>query len=442
MEIIFLIIGLTLGALIGWLVGKKTSSQSHSNADEINILREEKGMLNGRLEKATEVFKELQVKLETLSTQKDELLSENAKLNSDYENISLKLNDQKAELETLQEKFNKDFQLIANSILKNNSAEFAESNQKRLDEILTPLKEKIQSFEDKVESKYEKEFKERTSLIEQIKSLKDLNIQMSEEAQNLTKALKGDNKTQGNWGEFILEKVLENSGLINGEEYQTQHSTTNDDGARIQPDIIINLPDNKHIVVDSKVSLVAYQNYMNCEDKAEQEIHLKNHVLSVKNHIKGLSEKEYASAYGINSPDFVLLFIPIESSFGIAMRADNDLYQYAWDRKIVIVTPSTLLATLKTIKSVWNNEKQTKNALEIARQAGALHDKFVGFVEDLQKIEKGIESTKKAYDGAMNKLKDGSGNLVNATLKLEKLGAKTKKSMPSDVINDNNIELE
>ena len=436
MDILFLIIGLALGALIGWLIGKKTSNQLTTDSNELNNLREEKGTLSGRLEKATEVFKEIQIKLEDISKQKDLLLAENAQLRNENQNLDKNLVQHKEEIEKLQEKFNKEFQLIADKILKQNSNEFAESNQKRLDEILSPLKEKIQSFEKKVEDKHIKDVEGRTSLIEQIKSLEKLNSKMSDDAQNLAKALKGDNKAQGNWGELILEKVLESSGLVEGEEYKTQHSTSNEEGNRLQPDVIINLPDNKHIVVDSKVSLNAYQDYVNSDTKEEQEIHLKKHLLSVKTHIKGLSEKEYASAYGINSPDFVLLFIPIESSFGLAMRADNELYQYAWDKKIVIVTPSTLLATLKTIKSVWNNEKQTKNAIEIARQAGSLHDKFVGFVEDLQKIEKGIDSTKKAYDSAMNKLKEGSGNLVNSTLKLEKLGAKTKKSLPNEFIDE------
>ncbi len=426
MEILFLIIGLILGAVIGWLLVKK----------DVAKLKEEKGELAGRISNSETVFREQKQQLSELNQLKDKLIAENAQLKNQNENLDKNLLQYKQEIEQLQEKFNKEFQLIADRILKQNSNEFAESNQKRLDEILTPLKEKIQSFEKKVEDKHLKDIEGRTSLIEQIKSLEKLNSKMSEEAQNLTKALKGDNKIQGNWGELILEKVLESSGLIKGEEYETQHSTTNEEGSRVQPDVVINLPESKHIVIDSKVSLNAYQEYINAENSSEQETHLKNHLISVKSHIKGLSEKNYASAYGINSPDFVLLFIPIESSFGIAMRADNDLYQYAWDRKIVIVTPSTLLATLKTIKSVWNNEKQTKNALEIARQAGALHDKFVGFVEDLQKIDKGIDNTKKAYDSALNKLKDGNGNLITATIRLEKLGAKTKKNLPSEFIDD------
>ena len=322
-------------------------------------------------------------------------------------------------------------------MLKQNATEFAATNEKRLSEILNPLKENIQQFEKKVDDTYEKDFKDRTKLIEQIQSLEKLNQQMSEEAQNLTKALKGDNKAQGNWGELILEKVLESSGLIKDVEYSTQYSTSNDEGARIMPDVIINLPDEKHIIVDAKVSLVAYQNYINCDDDVEQNTHLKNHVLSVKNHIKGLSEKHYISAKGMDTPDFVLLFMPIESSFGLALRTDNELYQYAWDRKVVIVTPSTLLATLRTVASLWKQEKQTKNALEIARQAGSLHNKFVNFLEDMEKIKRGIDSSTDAYDKAFNKLKSGKGNLIDATRKLEDLGIKTKKQMPEIYLPEN-----
>ena len=426
MEILYLIIGIVLGIIVGWLLAKKQSAK----------LQEENGQLSGRLANAENVFREKKEEIDGLKADKDRLISENSRFKTESEHLRQKLQEQKEEIEQLQEKFTKDFQLIADKILKQNSSEFAESNQKRLDEILNPLKEKIQSFEQKVEEKHIKDLEGRTSLIEQIKSLKELNVQMSEETQNLTKALKGDNKAQGNWGELILEKVLERSGLVKGEEYQTQYSTTNEEGSRVQPDVIVNLPEDKHIVIDSKVSLVAYQNYVNAENDEQQEKYLRSHILSVKNHIKGLSEKDYASAYGINSPDFVLLFIPIESSFAIAMRADNELYQYAWDKKIVIVTPSTLLATLKTVKSVWNNEKQTRNAIEIARQAGALHDKFVGFIDDLDRIQKGIKTSQDAYDNAMKKLSTGKGNLVDATKRLEDLGAKTKKELPKDLLDE------
>ena len=397
----------------------------------------ENGILSGRLKKAEEVFKDQKQKIDEISSQKEQLISEIAHFKATNENLQHRLKEQKGEIEQLQEKFTNEFSLIANKLLKQNSVEFAEANQKRLDQILTPLKENIKSFEQKVDNKYEKELKERSSLIEQIKSLEKLNTQMSEDAHNLTRALKGDNKIQGNWGELILEKVLENSGLIEGEEYEKQHSTTNDEGNRIQPDIVIKLPDDKHIVIDSKVSTNAYQDYIGSEEKEEQETHLKNHLISVKNHIKGLSEKHYMTGKNIDSPDFVLLFMPIESSFGIAMKADNQLYQYAWDRKVVIVTPSTLLATLKTIASVWKQDKQTRNALRIAEESGKLYDKFVNFLEDLEQIEKGLTVSQKAYNGAVNKLKTGSGNLIGKAEKIRILGAKTKKQLSANFLPEN-----
>ncbi len=441
MGIVYLIVGIGIGFLIGKIL-KKDANSEETDTDNSAQLTEELGTLKGRLNAAVENYQEQKNQITTLSEQKVTLVSENSQLKEANNNLTAKLAEHKNEVEQLQKKFTLEFENIANKLLKQNTTDFAESNQKRLSEILNPLKENIKTFEEKVEEKYVKEVKERSALIEQIKSLEKLNTQMSEDAHNLTKALKGDNKAQGNWGELILEKVLESSGLINGEEYKTQHSTTNDEGSRIQPDVVILLPENKHIIVDSKVSLVAYQEYINSEDKDSQESALKNHVISVKSHIKGLSEKHYTTGKGIDSPDFVLLFMPIESSFGLAMKADNQLYQFAWDKKVVIVTPSTLLATLKTIKSVWNNEKQTKNAIEIARQAGALHDKFVGFVEDMEKIKKSLTQSNAAYDKAFNKLKTGNGNLIDATTRIKKLGAKTKKQLPNELLPENDQQLE
>lgn len=445
MEFLYLAAGLILGFVIGFLVKKLQNNSSGNDAESQQIIKEltlENGNLKGRIDSSIEAFRKIETKNNELEQKNSDLISENARLTNAYQNIETKLKEQKVEIAQLQEKFTTEFSLIANKLLKQNATDFAQANEKRLSEILTPLKDNIKQFEKKVDDTYEKDFKDRTKLIEQIQSLEKLNQQMSEEAQNLTKALKGDNKTQGNWGELILEKVLESSGLIKDVEYSTQYSTSNDDGTRIMPDVIINLPDEKHIIVDAKVSLVAYQNYINCDDEVEQESHLKNHVLSVKNHIKGLSEKHYISAKGINTPDFVLLFMPIESSFGLALRADNELYQYAWDRKVVIVTPSTLLATLRTVASLWKQEKQTKNAIEIARQAGALHDKFAGFLKDMESIKKGIDNSQEAYEKAFNKLKSGRGNLIDATKKLEELGAKTKKQMPEIYLPENHEDEE
>lgn len=429
-QILFLVIGLGLGFFIGFLV-KKAGQNTPLNDEELKALTTENTKLATRLENAEQVFKQQKEKEEKLALHNNELIGLSAQLDTQNKNLEEKLTDQKAEIEKLQAKFTLEFQNIANKLLKENSSEFALSNQKRLDEILTPLKENIKAFEKKVEDKYDNELKERTSLIEQIKSLSDLNQQMRTDAQNLTKALKGDSKAQGNWGEFILEKILESSGLRKGEQYETQFTTSNDEGGRMFPDVVIKLPEDKHIVIDSKVSIVAYTNFLEAVTEEEQVICVKAHITSVKSHINGLSEKNYAHAKGINSPDFVLMFLPSEPSFSFTLQSDQSIYNYAWDRKIVLVSPTTLLATLRTITSVWKQENQTKNAIEIAKQSGALYDKFVGFLEDLDKIDRGLVTAKTAYDGAVNKLKTGTGNLVGRVEKLKVLGAKTTKNLPA-----------
>ena len=438
MSILLLIIGIAIGFALGWLL-KKSNTTGNGNTDQ---LKEEIGTLNGRLTAAIDNYKEQKDKIDTLSGQKEQLISENSQLKEANQNLDTKLKEHKQEVEQLQQKFTTEFENIAGKLFKQNSSELVEANQKKLNDILNPLKDNIKNFEKKVDDKYEKELKERTSLMEQIKSLSDLNQEMRKDAQSLTKALKGDSKTQGNWGEFILEKVLESSGLIKGEEYETQHSTTNDEGSRIQPDVVIKLPEDKHIVIDSKVSITAYTNYLESDNEDEKNIQLKAHITSVRNHINSLSEKNYAQAKGINSPDFVLLFMPSEPAFSFTLQADASLYNLAWDKKIVIVSPTTLLATLKTIASVWKQERQTKNAIEIAEESGKLYDKFVGFIEDLEKIEKGLNTSKTAYDSAINKLKTGSGNLITRVEKIRTLGAKTKKQLPNDLLPENEDEIE
>lgn len=377
--------------------------------DELQKKREENIHLVGRLEKAK----------------------------TEYLNLQEKLQTQKAELEEIQKKFTTEFENIASKILKKNSEEFTLANQKNIGEVLTPLKEKILLFEKKVEDTYQKGLKDQTDLKAELKKLYDLNNRISEEASNLTKALKGDVKKQGNWGEVVLERILERSGLNEGDQgYQKQFSDTSDDGKRIQPDVVINLPDNKHIIIDSKVSLIAYERAVNAVADEDRNRHVKEHLFSLKAHIKGLSEKHYQTAKTLNSPDFVLLFIPIEASFSLAIQEDQELFSYAWDQKVVIVSPSTLLATLRTIASIWQQENQTRNALEIARQSGALYDKFVNFIGDLESIGKGIDSTRKSFDQAMNKLHTGSGNLVGRVEKLKKLGAKATRELPQSLLKE------
>ncbi|MFV0365227.1 MAG: DNA recombination protein RmuC [Mangrovibacterium sp.] len=367
---------------------------------------------------------------ENFDTQHTDLLHTQAQ----FKALQEKLAQQQQDMDKLQKKFQMEFENVANKILEVNSEKFTEKNQKNIHEILNPLHEKLKSFEKKVEDTYEKGLKDQTDMKAELKKLQDLNHRISQEAHSLTKALQSDNKKQGNWGEMILDKVLERSGLREGAEYSKQYSAENDEGKRLQPDVVINLPDDKHIIVDSKVSLVAYTNWVNAEDEAEKAACKKAHIASLQAHVKGLSEKHYNNLKGINSPDFVLLFLPIESSFSMAIEGDNDLYGYAWDRKVVIVSPSTLLATLRTVASIWKQENQTRNILEIADAGAKLYDKFVGFVEDMEKIGKGIESTRISYDNAMKKLSEGRGNLVNSTQKLRKLGVKSKKDLPEHML--------
>jgi DNA recombination protein RmuC len=305
---------------------------------------------------------------------------------------------------------------------------------------LTPLQDKIQLFEKKVEDTHKESIDYHAALRQQILGLREMNIQMSKETINLTKALKGDSKMQGNWGELVLERVLEKSGLEKGREYEVQQAFTTDEGNRVFPDVVINLPDGKKMIVDSKVSLTAYEKYINEEDEELKTNFLKEHVNSIKRHVEQLGNKNYQDLYQIESPDFVLLFIPIEPAFAMALNEDTSLYNKAFEKNIVIVTPATLLATLRTIDSMWTNQKQQENALEIARQAGALYDKFEGFVADLIKIGKKIDESKVEYAGAMNKLVEGKGNLISSVERLKKMGAKAKKALPDNIINRAEID--
>ncbi|MES2829102.1 MAG: DNA recombination protein RmuC [Bacteroidota bacterium] len=329
----------------------------------------------------------------------------------------------------LQQRFKLEFENIANRVLDEKSAKFTETNRNNIDLILNPLKENIKAFEDKVEKVYKSESDERNVLKGVISQLMSQSKLISEEAGNLTRALKGDSKKQGNWGEIILERILERSGLVKDREYRIQSSLNNNDGNRFQPDVILDLPDDKHIIIDAKVSLVAYERLLSAETDEVKDLYLKQHLQSIKTHILGLSGKNYHDLYQVNSPDFVLLFIPIESSFGVAVQQDADLFNYAWDRKVVIVSPSTLLATLRTIASIWKQERQNRNVLEIARLSGSMYDKFVGFLTDMESIGKNIKQSQEAYDKALNKLSTGTGNLSSTSEKIKKLGAKATKQI-------------
>lgn len=414
MEIAIVITLIIVVLLIIILLMRKPTN----NNDTINYLKEEKLKLNDELNDLRERF----------NLERSNLIKAEALVNS-YQD---KLNEQQKNLADLQQKFTLEFSHIANKILDEKSAKFTAQNQTNLDTILNPLKANIKSFEEKVEKVYQTEAAERSQLKGVIFQLMDQSKQIQNDANNLTKALKGDSKKQGNWGEVILERVLERSGLIKDREYRIQASLNSAEGARFQPDVIIDLPDEKHLIVDAKISLVAYERMMSAETEDEKLINLKQHLVSVKAHIDGLAGKNYQNLYQINSPDFVLLFMPIESSFSVTVQADNELFNYAWDRKVVIVSPTTLLATLRTIASIWKVDRQNKNVFEIAEEAGALYDKFVGFLADMENIGKHLNLTQKAHDDAFKKLQFGNGNLIGKVEKIKKLGAKTKANKQID----------
>lgn len=364
-----------------------------------------------------------------------ELIARISIRDTEYFNLKEKLSQQQKETLNLQERFTHEFENLANKILEEKSEKFSKQNQTNIENLLNPLNDKILSFEQKVTQTHKESIDYHAALRQQIIGLKELNQQMNQETINLTKALKGDNKIQGNWGELILERVLEKSGLEKGREYEVQKSYQVDNGARYQPDVIIYLPENKKMIIDSKVSLIAYERYVNEEDENKRPKLLRDHLLSLKQHIDSLASKNYQDIFDSYSPDFVLLFIPIESAFSTALQAEANLYTQAFDKNIVIVTPSTLLATLRTIDTMWNQQKQQENAYEIARQAGLLYDKFQGLIQDLVKIGNKIEETKTEYHKAFNKLSEGRGNLIVSVQKLKDMGAKAKKSLDTELIN-------
>lgn len=349
------------------------------------------------------------------------------------------LEQQKIEVEQTRQHFQREFENVANKILDEKTQKFTESNRSNMDLLLHPLKENIKAFEAKVDKVYKDESNERFTLKGTIDELIKQTKIIQDDATNLTKALKGDTKMQGNWGEVILDRVLEASGLVEGESYTKQGKNMNlmdETGNRFQPDVIVHLPENKHLIIDSKVSLIAYERLVNSISEEEKEKHLRQHILSVKNHISGLSAKSYQNLAGLTSPEFVLLFVPIESSFAIAIQHDLELFDFAWKKRVVLVTSSTLLATLKTIASVWKQEQQTRNALDIATKAGLLYDKFVGFTEDMKKIGQHIDRSKEVYNDAYSKLTSGSGNLASRAETLRKLGAKNSKQLDQKLLSE------
>jgi DNA recombination protein RmuC len=416
-----------IGAYIGITISKLKSKSDQST------LKERQNQLSITIAELKQNLTKIESEREDIRREKELLNAELIRKKSEYEILQQHNLKRDQELAKQQEQLRKDFELMATKILDEKSEKFTLQNKENIKQILNPLQEKIQVFEKKVEDTQKESISMHSALKEQLLGLKDLNMQMTKEATNLTRALKGDSKMQGNWGELVLERVLEKSGLEKDREYFVQQSFTTAEGSRVLPDVVLHLPDNKRMIIDSKVSLTDYERYVNA-DEDERPQFLKAHVNSIRKHVDQLSAKKYEDLYDIQSPDFVLMFIPIEPAFAIAINDDNSLYNKAFEKNIVIVTPSTLLATLRTIDTMWNNEKQQQNAIEIARQAGALYDKFEGLVSDLTGVGKKIDDAKKDYSSAMNKLVEGRGNLISSVQKLKKLGAKAKKSLPEAIV--------
>ncbi len=431
LSLIFLAVGLLIGALVAWLAARLMRSKGPSGSSDLSI------KLQLEVERSKKLYDELQLLNAQLAEEREKVLhlnNQNATLKANYQNIQTKLEEQKGELGQLQQKFTVEFKNLANEIFEEKSKKFTDQNKSNLHQLLGPLGERLQEFEKKVDQTNKESLERSTALREQILGLRELNDRMTKEASNLAKALKGDVKTQGNWGEIILERILEESGLEKGREYFAQETYHSEAGRRLRPDVIIKLPENKNVVIDSKVSLTAYEKYMSTEDDVEKEAQLKAHLMSMRAHIKGLAEKNYHQLFDGGSLDYVLMFVPIESAFALMYQNGENLYNEAHEKSIIIVSPTTLIATLRTISSIWKHEYQNRNALEIARQGGALYDKFKAFVDDLMEVGRSLDKSKLQYSQAMNKLVDGKDNLIRKTERLKELGSKTTKSIEDKLL--------
>jgi DNA recombination protein RmuC len=419
MDITALLIGLVLGVLAAalWFImqNRRKESESANLLQRLSILEEQRTALDNENRENRNRLQETGAEL--------------AAARENVRNLNQQLAEKDAEVQKNEQQLREAFGKMAFENVQRQSQVLREQHTETLKGLLEPVRSKLTDFEKRVNDTHGESQKSVTELRAQIEMLTQLNRQVTEETHNLTRALKGDTKKQGNWGEVILEKVLERSGLVKGREYETQYQTANQAGDTIRPDAVVNLPDNKHILIDAKVSLTAYEAFTAADNDVERERQLKAHLLSMRSHAKLLAEKNYPSGQGLNAPEFVLMFVPIESSFALAVQGDSELFSYAWDLRVVIVSPSTLLATLRTIASIWKQENQNRNALEIAKKAGDLYDKFSAFTEDLLKVGRQLDTAKDTYSEAMKKLTDGRGNLVRRVEELRSMGAKAGKEI-------------
>jgi DNA recombination protein RmuC len=429
----YLVLGIVFGGLMAWLWAKlklQADSILKSELDQRFVSRE---MFEAQAQQLNYLQLELKHRVEELR-QMSGLLSARDQV---IKNLDDKLVQQKQELEGLNQRFKLEFENVANRLLEEKSQRFTQQNQEQLQVLLEPLRAKIRDFEDGIEKRFVEETRDRISLKKEIEQLRELNTQLSADANNLASALKGDNKAQGDWGEVQLEVLLQKAGLTRNLHYQVQSSFVDDEGKQKRPDFIINLPENKHLIIDSKVSLAAYERFFRASEDLERQAALREHVESIRRHIRDLSDKNYQQLYQINTPDYLLLFVPIETAFSAALQHEQRLFTDALERNIVLVTTSTLLATMRTVSFIWKQERQKNSVLEIARQSGLLYDKFCAFVEDLKSIGTRIEQTQSAYRDAMNKLVDSSkfgDTLIGRAERIKELGAKTSKQLPTDLL--------
>ena len=441
---IALIIGFILGFIPAILLARSRSEAARQTgrqelATDLAILEERLASRDSRLQQLETDIAEKEAKLDELTRLLTGLERDKSRLAAELQEQAKSADEKLQVLNDAKEELQSQFENLANRIFESKTKSFAEQSRVNLDTILTPFKEKISEFEKQVNQAYASEGRERHSLIKEVQRLQELNQKLGEDAENLTKALKGDTKTQGTWGEIILERILEESGLRKGIEYDSQGGFRDADGKLLKPDVIVHLPEEKDIIIDSKVSLVAYEKYVRAENDEQRDRAVREHLVSINAHLKGLESKKYDELPGVKSLDFVLMFIPVESAFMLAIEKDNEIFRKAFDQSIMIVSPSTLLVTLRTIQNIWRYEHQNKNALEIADRAGALYDKFVGFVNDLERVGDQIENTRKAYDGAHNKLVSGKGNLIGRAQSLIDLGVKSRKQLPATVLQESDL---
>lgn len=425
---ISLFVGLLVGAGAIWLILRERISSATDKAkgdSQVEIAR-----LNERLSGAREDVNRLASEREGLAALRDQLTAEQQRLSTRVAELATMLESERS----MDEQLSNRFKSLASEILEDKSKRFTEQNQTNLNRLLEPLKVKIKEFQGQVHEVYVKEGQERSALAEQVKQLMALNNQLSKDAHNLTSALKGQSKVQGNWGELILERVLEASGLRRGHEYDVQESHTREDGTRAQPDVVVHLPEDRHLIVDAKVSLKAYEEYANAETDHQRDVAMKRHLDSVRGHINELSEKNYQQLYGLKSPDFVLMFIPVEPAFMLAIAHDSDLWQDALKKNVMLVSPSTLLFVLRTVAHLWRQEQQNRNAQEIANRGAELYDKLAGFVEDLDGLGAKLQQAQRAYDWAYSKFTGGRGNVIRQAEMLKELGVKPAKNLPKNLI--------